>query len=97
MIAKWLVYTIDSVAVICSDTGHRFTFILYLEAAVRIEKIPSFAQSEIFNISVSYSLVYAVSGLRHAAIRLLTPSLAFCSAFYMKLKQKKLLVHFCTC
>lgn len=97
MIAKWLVYTIDPVAVICNDTGHCFTFIPCLEAAVRIERIPSFAQFEIFNISVFYSLVYAASGLRHAALRPLIPSLVFCSAFYMKLKQKKLFVHFCNC
>lgn len=34
-----LVYTVDHVPVICSDTDHHFTFIRYLETAVGIGKI----------------------------------------------------------
>lgn len=60
LISKWLVRT-HHVAVICSDTGHCFTFILYLEVTVTTRKIPSFAQSEIFNVPVFCSLVFAVS------------------------------------
>lgn len=60
VISKWLVYTYHA-AVICSDTGPHFTFIPHLEAAATTGKIPSFAQSEIFNVLIRCSLVFAVS------------------------------------